>query len=291
MGLSSTLVRLNLELSKQGYYKNIKSVAECGSQEIHMGKDEFEALLKRYNVTNYVPEKLPPWNFPGQPRCPSRVLYEMLGVEKYTSIDLNGEHGSIKIDLNFPLEDKSLYNRFDMVTDFGCNEHAFNMAEAYRTLHRLCKPQGLMVCTQSVWKGNGYYLIDKSFYEGIAAANGYKIICASYIISLSSANIQGEDQFHLPLSDDLLDALNFSKLQGISICYVMSKQSDADFRLPYQDDYLAQVQGCYGYEVQFHSLPPARSYVPIIDVDNLKIKYLLKQLYKRARKKLVKNDA
>ena len=66
---------------------------------------------------------------------------------------MNKQHGSIPQDFNLPLEDTSLYSQFDLVTDHGACEHAFNIAETYRTMHRLCKPKGLIVIAQSLWGG------------------------------------------------------------------------------------------------------------------------------------------
>ena len=94
---------------------------------------------------------------------------------------MNKEHGSISLDFNLPLEDTSLYSQFDLVTDHGACEHAFNIAETYRTMHRLCKPKGLIVIAQSLWGGNGYFLYDESFFDGIAAANNYKIIFKAFL--------------------------------------------------------------------------------------------------------------
>ena len=85
-------------------------------------------------------------------------------LEEYTSIDLNEELGAFSHDFNSPLENEELISQFDLVTDHGANEHAFNIAETYRTVHRLCKPCGLIVIVQQLWGGNGYYLFEKIEY-------------------------------------------------------------------------------------------------------------------------------
>ena len=66
----------------------------------------------------------------------SREILSTAGKKEYACIDLNEEHGAIPMDLNQPLEYISLCGQFDRVTDFGCNENAFNIAEAYKTMHR-----------------------------------------------------------------------------------------------------------------------------------------------------------
>jgi len=171
---------------------------------------------------------------------------------------MGGEFEAIPHDLNLPFEDSRLYGTFDLVTDHGTCEHVFNMVEAYRTMHRLLKKQGLMIIMQAVYKGNGYHYYDYSFFEGMAAANGYKVLFSSYYVVPET----GEDNYHLPLSPELLGVLDWAKAGQIGICYVMQKQEDtSDFRYPYQ--YHSNREGIQGYSLQFLPSPPGRAYIPI----------------------------
>lgn len=294
MGLGSAAVKLYLELWQRGFFKNIKSAIDIGSQELHLTKENFEELVRLSGILGYKEEKfrdLAHW--PGYPRVSAKVFYEMLGIQNYASLDLNGDYGAIKHDLNFPLDDHSLYGRYDLVTDHGANEHAFNIAEAYRTLHRLCSLEGFIVIAQSVYKGNGYYLFDSSFFQGLAAANNYRILFSSYTVAIKD-NQYLSLQFHLPVSRELLETLDWSKIESIGICYVFQKQSDADFHYPYQGEYLQQINHNFGYRLQFLTDPPSYSYVPVYkeDLSNLGTKTLLNVLLRRIpqilRRKLFK---
>ena len=40
-------------------------------------------------------------------------------------------------DLNYPVNEQLNLNQYDLVTDFGNNEHPFNVAESYRSMHSL----------------------------------------------------------------------------------------------------------------------------------------------------------
>src|SRR5712692_5922723 len=281
MGLGPAAVKLNLELWQRGFFRDIHRVVEMGSQELCLTRMDFEELVQAAGAGNYKRESFPCLeNFPKRPLCSARPFYEMLGVEKYSCIDLNGEHGAIKHDLNFPLKDPSLTGVFDLVTDHGCNEHAFNIAETYRTMHFLCKKDGLMVIMQSVYRGNGYYNFDLSFFEGLAAANQYKILFASYVIAPAGSN----EQYHITRSRELLNVLDWSKA-NIYICYVFQKQMDADFHYPYQGRYLSAIQGHDGYRLQFLPDPPSRSYVPIsrrATLETFRAKHLVQELARRA---------
>lgn len=286
MGLGPAAVKLNLELWQRGIFKNIESVIDIGSQEIHLKKAHFEELIQAAGIYDYDKKGFDNLaNWPGYPRCSSRALYEMLGIKEYSCIDLNGQHGAVSLDLNFPLQDASLYNKYDLVTDHGSNEHVFNVAEAYRTMHRLCKKQRLIVIMQNVYRGNGYYTFDSSFFEGLAATNNYRIIFSSYVIDINAANISQDasSQYHIPLSHELLEALDWSKqtIGGIGICYVMQKQTNDDFKYPYQGLFLSQVQNNYGYQIQFLPNPPSRTYLPLILLESVPTKQLLKKLSER----------
>lgn len=288
MGLGPCAVNLYLELWQRGIFRNIKSVIEMGSQEIHMKSARFEELLKNAGIDTYRPEKFPNLaNWPGQPRTSSKPFFELLGVEKYTSLDLNGELGSVNHDLNFPFENKKQWGIYDLVTDHGTNEHAFNVAESYRTMHNLCKQNGYIIISQAVFGGNGYFHFDLAFFEGLAAANKYKILFSSFEVTDPS----GENQHHIPLSRELLKMMDFSKVGMVGITYVFQKLTNEDFKVPYQGNFLSQMQKNSGYQLQFLPHPPSRTYVPnytATDLNSYSAKTLVKALAKKVLRKIVR---
>jgi SAM-dependent methyltransferase len=287
MGLGLAAVQNTLELWQQGLLNNVNKVVEMGSQELHLKAADFENLIKIAGVKNYKKENFANLdNWPNRPRCSSRPLYKMLGINEYFSFDLSGEHGAISHDYNLPFEDTSLYSQFDLVTDHGACEHAFNIAECYRTMHKLCRPGGLILISQMLWGGNGYYLYDKHFFEGIAAANNYKIVFCSYIISTGTKTINGSDhEFHIPMNKDLLMTIDLSKVGGIGVHAVIQKQNDTDFEFPYQGQYLSEIQGNMGFNRVYHHDPPGYSYVPVFG-EGLSGKLLIKQLLKKIRNRI-----
>ncbi len=286
MGLGIAAVKLNLELWERGVFKNIKSVFEIGSQELHVKKIDFDSLLQEYCLNKDGRKQFPDLeNWPGSPRCSAKALYELLGAEKYDSFDLNAEHGALAHDLNLPFEDRSFFEKYDLVTDFGCNEHVFNIAETYKTMHKLCKPGGVISIDQGVWKGNGYYQFDLSFFEGMAAANNYRILFSSYIILCGKTKAGSSLEYHVPLSRELLQAIDWAKAGNIRICYVFQKQDSKDFQYPYQGGYMSEVLGNHGYKLQFISSPPSRTYVPLREsaLEITRTMDIFKYLLKRVR--------
>lgn len=281
MGMGMDSIKLYLELYQRGLFENMETVIDMGSQELHLNQTDFEILIHSAGISNYEKENFTRWNWPKSPRSSSKPFFEMLGFKKYSCIDMNNEVGAIPIDLNFPLEDMTLYSQYDLVTDHGTCEHVFNVSEAYRTMHRLCKPHGIMVIAQMVTNTNGYYTFDLSFFEGIAAANNYKILFSSYIVTLKAFTDAGSAiQLSIPLSRELLDAIDWAKVESVGINYVLQKQSDADFQLPYQGNYLSHNQGHFGYVHQFLPNPPSRTYLPLY-LNEVLAKDLLKILYKK----------
>lgn len=297
MGLGTAAVKLMLEINQRGLLKDVLSVVDIGSQELHLTLEEFEELVEVAGLQNYQGERFANLKYwPAQsPRCPARNLYELLGASQYNCLDLNGELGSISHDMNLPFDNKLYYGKYDLVSDHGCNEHIFNVAEAYRTMHRLCKPNGILVNIQSVWRGNGYYCFDESFFEGIAAANKYRILYSSYIVRPKSSAIgsANDPQFHIPVSELLLDVIDWSKTSTIGICYVFQKQSDGDFKFAYQGDFLSQIEKNNGYKLQFFSTPPSRSYVPLREhaLDVIRTKDLVRAVAARVSKRVFKTIA
>ena len=290
MGLGIAAVQNTLELSKLGLLEGINKIVEMGSQELHLTALDLEEMIKMAGLNNFQKNKFPDIdNWPNSPRCSAKSFYQFLGIKEYVSIDMNKEHGSISLDFNLPLEDTSLYSQFDLVTDHGACEHAFNIAETYRTMHRLCKPKGLIVIAQSLWGGNGYFLYDESFFDGIAAANNYKIIFNSYVIATGSKTPNGSDnQFHIPLNRDLLKTIDLSKANSIYVYVVLQKQDKSDFKFPYQGQYLAKKQGHFGFNRIYHQNPLSSSFLPEAKITALSGRELLKELFRRIKSRITR---
>jgi SAM-dependent methyltransferase len=289
MGLGIAAVQNTLELSKLGLLEGTNKIAEMGSQELHLAALDLEEMIKMAGLNNFQKNKFPDIdNWPNSPRCSAKSFYQFLGIKEYVSMDMNKEHGSISLDFNLPLEDTSLYSQFDLVTDHGACEHAFNIAETYRTMHRLCKPNGLIVIAQSLWGGNGYFLYDESFFDGIAAANNYKIIFNSYVIAADSKTPNGSDnQFHVPLNRDLLKTIDLSKT-SIGVYVVLQKQDKSDFKFPYQGQYLAKKQGHFGFNRIYHQNPLSSSFLPEAKITALSGRDLLKELFRRIKSRITR---
>ncbi|MDE2027115.1 MAG: hypothetical protein KGJ11_01070 [Candidatus Omnitrophica bacterium] len=257
-------IKMTLELYQKGILKDTHSVMEMGSQGLHISIPDLEELLQMAGLSNYRKKDFGNLKRWPEGSCSSKVFYEILGIKEYACIDLCGGYGAIDWDLNRPWEDKSYENKYDLVTDHGTNEHVFNTAEAYRTMHRLCKPGGLLVILQAPCRGNGYFAFEPLFFTKMSEANDYKILFSSYLVTPAVLTPHGSaHQYHVPVSGELIDALDWSKVSHLGIAYVMQKQSKADFRYPKQENDLSKSQQRVDYLLQFLQGPPEHSYVPL----------------------------
>ena len=286
MGIGIAAAQILLELKNLGKFKDLKSVAEIGSQEIHFKKKDLEDL---YLQSGLDPSNLSKYdnidNWPKQPRASSKKFYEDLGFSDYSSIDINNEHGAIPLDLNYELKDKKLFNKFDVVTDFGSCEHIFNVSECYKTIHKILKVNGLIIIIQAVSGGNGFFLYDRSFLDGIVAANNYDILYSSYIVKTGTKTTSMSDkQFHIPLSKDLVNTLKSS--QNLSICMVLRKKKDENFKIPYQGNLLLEKYNSYGFNRIYSKDDLSTSYIPQYEIEKISFKVLLKDFLRRFKKKL-----
>jgi SAM-dependent methyltransferase len=121
---------------------------------------------------------------------PSKLIYKKLGTN-HTSIDLNGKFGSIKLDLSKDLPEKMM-NHFDVITDYGTVEHITDQYKAFKNVHKICAPAGLMIHAlplKSNWKNHGIYEYTPEFFRSLAKICGYEVI---------DLEILNKDEFKTP---------------------------------------------------------------------------------------------
>ena len=291
MGLGIASVQNILELYNLGYLKNSKSIIEMGSQELHLKKEDLKQLFNNASLKDDLIDKIPNIkNWPLGPRSSSKYLYNSLGVEEYQCIDIGGQHNAICHDLNKPFEDKSKFNKFDVVTDLGACDCVFNVGECYKTMHKLTKPGGYIIIQQGVLKAFRYYLFDKSIFEGMAAANNYKIIFISYFITTGTKTENGSyHQFHNPANRSLFNTLDFARLENIGIYVVFQKQNGDEFKVP--DSYYYSVKENYnfaGFNRMYFKDPLSYSYIPsaTLTLEKAPAVLIIKALFKCFIKKI-----
>ena len=287
MGLGIAQVISILELYKLGYLKDKSNVLDIGSQELHLKKNDLKNLCAQTKMDISKIDSYPDIDmYPSKPRCSSKYLWESLGIKEYNSIDINEEHGSLNHDLNLPFEKKDYFNKYDIVTDIGSCEHVFNVPEAYKTIHKITKPGGLIIIHQAKIGGNGYYQFDRFFFEGLAAANNYKVVASNYKFTLNERTKDGSTkQLRTPFNQDFLNIIDKkSALIGIEI--VFQKQDDNEFRIPYQGSLMKIEYNNFGYNKIFHRDDLSYSFIPEYNLSKISLRLIIKEFILRLKNKI-----
>ena len=274
MGLGPFAVRSACFFATLGYFKGLSSVLDLGAQTIHVPSDQLASILSMYGF-----QQRNSYNSASD-------LWIDLGFDSANQSDISGEGDTFFLDLNNPLSDTSMWEQFDLVTDHGNNEHPFNAAEAYRSMHRLWKTGGLMWICKGIYGANGFYNFDLSFFESMAAVNGYDVLSCSLIVDTPDG-----DQIGVPVSLSLLEMLQIDMNKTIQVSYLFRKKSANDFLFPIQHQTPSSIKGPLGYQQVYVPMTtelgilPKQTYLPQLESD-VSIKELCKILSRKLFEKI-----
>ena len=243
-----------LELLKNNSLENVNNVIDMGTKSLRVKYNDLEYLFKQTNI-NFDKKKFSFLKkFPKGNRKSTKLFWESIGVKEYKCIDINKEKDSIYADLNNPFLNREHISKYDLVCDFGNNEHVFNVGEAYKTMYNLCKKNGYIWINQSVYGGNGFFNFESSFFENFAATNDLSVIYSAYLV-----NLPNYKQFPIPLNKDLFDSLNLNKISNIDITYVFRKNTNNKFKIGYQ--YNIDTKDYYSIHFLNYLFPPEKIYI------------------------------
>ncbi len=259
------LINIALELFNSGKFKELSNVLDLGTKELRVSYNQLNHSFKqagiKYDKKNFQILK----KFPKGKRISTKYFWKELGIKKYSCSDIN-KRSKLYIDLNYPLKNKKLKNSYDLVTDFGNNEHVFNVGESYKTMYELCKKNGFIWIFQSVYGGNGFFNFDKSFFEGYAAANNLSIVFSCYLI-----HINEYDQFIIPCNKDLFSVLDLTKIKDVSISYIFRKNTNNNFRYYYQYN-VDNNQNSFQIVFKENYFPSEKVYIPSESISKIRSK-------------------
>lgn len=260
------IINIALELFSNKKFKTVSNMLDMGSKELRVSYSQLEYAFKQVNFkfNNKKFEKLK--IFPKGKRISTKNFWSEVGIKNYKCSDINNSHDSIFIDLNKPLTNKKYLNKFDLVCDFGNNEHVFNVGEAFKTMYNVTKKNGFIWISQSVYGGNGFFNFDASFFEGYAAANNLSIVHSCYLVYPSEY-----EQFVIPCNKDLFNLLDLTKIKGVDISYVFKKNLDDEFKIHYQYG-LNNNQSKHLVSFLNSEYPPEKLYIPTNSIKDLKQK-------------------
>ncbi len=284
MAIDKHLFDFIIELHNQKQFEKCKSVLDMGDQDISVIYSYAKQKLINSNI-KFEDEFLEKYLTQEKPRLQSSYLWKMLGFEKTHRLDIfyserkkDDKENFIHHNLNNQISASA--DKYDLVTDFGNNEHPFNVAQTYKNMHQLTNKNGLMLISQQYIFGNGFYNFDPSFFENIAATNEYKIIYSFMTIYNNVMNL------NTPIEPKILKIFNFSTIDSITLNYFFKKETDKDFIFPNQGfGKELKKNNIYLPIIERNEFNYSRSYLPT-NVEELGLKILLKTIIKKIKKKL-----
>lgn len=132
------------ELHCKKYFDNSKSILELGAQDL---------LINGSSIGYF------------------KNIYANYPIE---SLDMNGENGSIQINLAENLVPTKTY---DLITNFGTTEHVSNQYVCWKNIHSLLNVDGIVISEIpeiGSWRGHCKYYVDYKFFK--AMSNDFEII-------------------------------------------------------------------------------------------------------------------
>lgn len=254
MGIGKFAFDIYSELYKKGFFKNINSVIELGSQSvIAPDKKEILDFLKSINKSSDLLEKA--YLELGGRRMKEvmtgfcvlagKSIYEWLGIKNYESIDIDGKHGAHKFRLDYDLNKVYNFNRkFDLVTNHGTTEHILNQYMCFKNMHDLTRVGGYMFHGVPGVNhiNHGFFSYNQIFFKDLASANNYKIVEMWIGIMDKEFKIYNVTDKINNVRFDYIDEIIMKHLQkkeinNIALFYLLRKTKPDEFKVPIQEIY------------------------------------------------------
>lgn len=153
MSLNNTFLDDLVDLKRRGVLDGRTSVIEIGSQQLSNNLLRQDDLLSQCYALFEKPRAdlgapLKTQTVAGleqlsEENPSSRGFWQSIGFS-YATIDFDGHRDSTPLDLNRDQVPRRMRAAFDLVVNTGTTEHVANQDNAFRVIHDLCKPGGIM---------------------------------------------------------------------------------------------------------------------------------------------------
>jgi hypothetical protein len=190
MGFGQSDLQAAIWLKQLGFIPNGCAMIEIGAQQLNDGFlaaiEDIKAAGAAFGVTEPPPPLLRVRErngiddaLAGAPL--SRPFWTWLGLD-YACIDIDGSPGSIPLDLNFDEVPAEARGKHQLVTNFGSTEHIANQANAFKVIHDLTAPGGVMLHNLPLQGhfNHGFINYNPKFFWTLARDNGYRELLIDY---------------------------------------------------------------------------------------------------------------
>ena len=169
--------------------------------------------------------------------CSGKDLFDWYGYN-HISFDLNGLHGSKKLD--FSRQINEYYKYFDIFTNIGSSEHIGEKLESdttyksgnnpqyycFKNIHNMVKKNGLMIHVVPLinsWGNHGRYRYSETFFNILSEKNNYKIYNLEQYQFGENNYYNGSESILISLVKDMdnefINQNEFDKMMGLSDIY------------------------------------------------------------------------
>jgi SAM-dependent methyltransferase len=190
MGIGSDTISLMISLKKAGHFgKRPGSVMELGRQQLANSfleaTTELIALGEAFGVSGLpeLPKPLETHIAHGNLQylrgdAPDAApFWKWLGY-RYAAIDVDNSEGVLALDLNYDSAPREHIGKYDLVTNFGTTEHLANQLQAFKVIHDLTAPDGIMI--HSLPAGgminHGLVNYNPKFFAFLSRSNRYRTL-------------------------------------------------------------------------------------------------------------------
>lgn len=196
MGTGWKDFNLILRLKAEGYLSSGGAVVEIGAQQLSNDvlrhQENLKQLGEAFGVTATLdlPDPTKSIFVHGElehldsAAPPARDVWRWLGFD-YAAIDIDGSPGSIPLDLNFDEVPRKFRKHFQLATNLGTTEHVANQLQAFKIIHDLVAPGGVMMhhVPAQGYLNHGLVNYNMKFFWMLARSNGYKWIYSDFTLS------------------------------------------------------------------------------------------------------------
>jgi hypothetical protein len=193
MGIGSDFIEVLTKMRMEGLVRRKASVIDIGAQQLESSFFDVPEHLRWLGLLFGIDE--PPrlngvdsgslmhgnLRHLGSDAPPARDFWHWLGF-RYTALDIDGTPGTLPLDLNYDSVPPEAAGKYRLVTNFGTTEHVVNQLNAFKIIHDLTAPRGLMihqVPAQGMFN-HGLVNYNFKFFWMLALSNGYKFAYAAY---------------------------------------------------------------------------------------------------------------
>jgi hypothetical protein len=293
MGLGPPILALYRQLKLLGALDGIDSVVELGSQgvwcpDVRLLTGLFEAFSRPVPPCQELEVYI---NATGTGHAASRHLHENLGF-KYDCVDIDGNFGSLTLDINFDSVPPESRGKYGLTTNHGTTEHVLDQRNAFKMIHDFTRAGGLMLHALpfTVHLEHGFFNYQPNLFDALARYNSYQTLGTWVGPDWSLSSL-------VPWEPKLLEFLTLNAKTTHLLVILQRKLHDTEFCVPIQgvyepmlpkaatDRYHLVVDGKYYSVRRAQQITKEFSYANLNEMPAIDIaKYLGKRVVRRLKR-------